>query len=102
MSHHIHEQHAAVALGYDANIGTAPKVLAAGFGHVAKSIMRVAQDHGMHIHHDQHMAQLLARVPVGQEIPEQAYQVVAELLALLYQTDQSLYHKAPTEQNQPR
>ena len=99
---HLREQHAAVALGYNQNIGTAPKVLAAGFGNVAKSIMRVAQEHDVHIHHNQQLAHLLARVPVGQEIPKQAYQVVAELLAFLYQADQNMLPKTPIEQAQSR
>jgi len=87
---HLREQEAAVALGYEQNIGGAPRVLAAGFGHVAKSILSIAREHEMHIHQDKDLAPLLARVPVGQEIPEEAYQVVAELLAFLYQADKHL------------
>ncbi len=87
---HLSGQQAAVALGYDQNIGAAPRVLAAGFGHVAKSILSIAREHDIHIHHDTQLAPLLAKVPVGQEIPEEAYQVVAQLLAFLYQTDQNM------------
>jgi flagellar biosynthesis protein len=90
---HLREQQAAVALGYEQHIGAAPRVLAAGFGNVAKSILSVAREHDMHIHKDKSLAPLLARVPVGQEIPEEAYQVVAELLAFLYQTDKSMRNK---------
>ncbi len=87
---HLSGQQAAVALGYDQSIGAAPHVLAAGFGHVAKSILSIAREHDIHIHHDTQLAPLLAKVPVGQEIPEEAYQVVAQLLAFLYQTDQNM------------
>lgn len=84
---------AAVALRYDQASHSAPQVLASGYGEIAKSILALAKAHHVHIHNDQQLAHLLARVPVGQEIPEQAYQLVAELLAFLYQTDQSIGHK---------
>ena len=87
---HLREQQAAVALGYDQSLGTAPRVLAAGFGNVAKSILSVARDHDVHIHKNTQLAPLLAKVPVGQEIPEEAYQVVAQLLAFLYQADKNM------------
>jgi len=89
----MRDQAAAVALGYDPEKGQAPKVLAAGFGEVAKKILEVAREHQLHIHEDQNLAKLLAQVPVGQEIPEDAYQLVAELLSFLYQTDQKLAEK---------
>ncbi len=91
---HLKAQQAAIALGYDQNLGAAPKVLASGFGNVAKSILSIAQDSGVHIHNDEQLAPLLARVPVGQEIPEEAYQAVAGLLAFLYQADQSMLPKS--------
>jgi len=86
----MHDQDAAVALGYDPAKGQAPTILAAGYGEVAKKILELAREHNLHIHEDQNLVQLLARVPVGQEIPEDAFQLVAELLAFLYQTDQKL------------
>jgi len=83
-------QQAAVALGYEQGGGSAPRVLAAGVGEIAKSILALAREHDVHIHEDEQLATLLAQVPVGQEIPEDAYQLVAELLAFLYKTDQNL------------
>jgi len=86
----IREQQAAVAIGYDTDAHSAPKVLAAGYGEVAKSILALAKENNVHIHNDTQLAQLLAQVPVGQEIPEEAYQLVAELLAFLYNMDQKM------------
>lgn len=96
----LRTQQAAVALGYNQNIGAAPRILAAGFGEVAKSILSVAREHQVRIHNDTQLATLLARVPVGQEIPEEAYQVVAELLAFLYQADQNMLQKKTIVQPQ--
>ncbi len=81
---------AAVALSYDAQAHHAPTVVAAGYGEIAKQILALAKAHQVHIHNDTQLAELLAQVPVGQAIPEEAYQLVAELLAFLYQADQSL------------
>jgi len=83
-------QPAAVALSYDSQAYTAPKVVASGYGEVARRILEVAKEHQVHIHHDTQLAWLLAQVPVGQDIPEEAYQLVAELLAFLYRMDQSV------------
>lgn len=89
----IQDREAAVALGYDQDKGQAPRVLAAGFGDIAKKILEVARENDVHVHKDDTLAQLLARVPVGQEIPAEAYQLVAELLAFLYSTDSKLANK---------
>ncbi|ATX82942.1 flagellar biosynthesis protein [Mariprofundus ferrinatatus] len=87
------EREVAIALGYDSELGDAPKVLAAGYGHIARQIMAIASKEGIHIHQDDNLAQILAQVPVGYEIPETAYQLVAEILAFLYQTDRALKEK---------
>jgi len=89
----MREQQAAVALGYDPEAPTAPKVLASGLGEVAKKILELARENDIHIHQDDNLAQLLAQIPVGSEIPEEAYQMVAELLSFLYQTDQKMAEK---------
>ena len=90
------EREVAVALGFMPEQDDAPKVLAAGYGEIAKKILSIAKAEGIHIHREDNLAQLLARVPSGQEIPSSAYQLVAELLAFLYNTDQLM-----TENNSP-
>jgi len=87
------DQPAAVALGYDPHSSDAPKVLASGYGHIARRILEIAKQEQIHIHQDDTLARLLARVPSGTEIPEDAYQLVAELLSFLYQTDRKLAEK---------
>ena len=83
----------AVALEYQPDRAGAPRVLAAGFGEIARRILEIARHEGIHIHEDDTLARLLARVPPGSEIPEAAYQLVAELLAFLYATDARLAEK---------
>jgi len=87
------EHDVAIALGFKPECDNAPKILAAGHGELAKRILAIARLEGIHIHQDSSLAQILAYMPVGQEIPKQAYQLVAELLAFLYSTDQHLAEK---------
>jgi len=83
----------AIALGFESGRDDAPKVLAAGYGHIARQIMAIARKEGIHIHQHENLARILATVPVGYEIPETAYQLVAEILAFLYRTDRTLREK---------
>jgi flagellar biosynthesis protein FlhB len=76
--------HFAVALAYDGS-RTAPEVLAKGPDLVALQIRRIAEEHGVPIVEDPPLARALhASVEVGQEIPEEFFQAVAQLLAFVY------------------
>ena len=94
MSHRsMRDKEVAVALAYEPEKNGVPKVLAAGFGVIARHILELARQENIHIHEDKTLANLLARVPAGREIPEGAYQLVAELLTFLYVTDARLAEK---------
>ncbi len=82
----------AIALGFN-SADEAPKVLAAGHGHIARKILEIARQQDVHVHEHENLAEILANVPVGCEIPEEAYQLVAEILAFLYRTDRRLQEK---------
>ncbi|HHB75831.1 MAG TPA: flagellar biosynthesis protein FlhB [Desulfobulbus sp.] len=74
----------AVALRYDEQQATAPRVLASGSGLVAETIIQRAEEAGIHIRKDPDLIELLATVPVGEEIPPELYQAIAEVLAFVY------------------
>lgn len=76
----------AVALQYELG-ERAPKVLASGAGELAKRILELAEKNKVPVHQDSSLAEILSKVAVGQEIPPETYQVVAEILAFLYRTD---------------
>lgn len=76
----------AVALKYDSETMTAPKVVAKGAGFMAQRIREVAVQHGVPIVERKPLARALYKtVEVGQEIPAQFYQTVAEILAYVYE-----------------
>jgi flagellar biosynthesis protein len=74
----------AVALRYDPFRGKAPSVSAKGSGSVARKIVEIARKHGIAIHRDADMVEILSRIDVGDEIPEYLYRAVAEILAFVY------------------
>ena len=72
----------AVALHYDGS--NAPLVTAKGRDQVARRIMQVAQDHGVPLHEDEYLVQVLSTIELGDEIPENLYRAVAEVIAFAY------------------
>lgn len=80
--------HIAVALRYDISKMNAPTVVAKGARLLAERIKRIAAENSVPVVEKRTLAQLLYKsVEVGQEIPENLYQVVAEVLAYVYQID---------------
>jgi flagellar biosynthesis protein FlhB len=76
----------AVALKYDPARMNAPRVVAKGRGYLAQRIRQIAVEHGVPILERKPLARALYRlVEVGQEIPEQYYSAVAEILAYVYE-----------------
>ncbi len=72
----------AVGLQYDGK--AAPKVIAKGHGDLADEIIAIAQDHGVLVHEDQQLSQLLSTLELGDDIPKQLYVLIAELIAFSY------------------
>ncbi len=77
--------HLAVALKYDAEISKAPIVVAKGEDFLAMKIREAAKEHHIEIVENKPLARMLyANVDIGQEIPPELYQAVAEVLAMVY------------------
>ena len=79
----------AVALRYDRGKEGAPRVVASGQGLVATRILEVAEAAGVVITQDAGLLELLARIPLGSEIPVEMYQAVAEVLAFVYKLNKT-------------
>ena len=76
----------AIALKYDSTTMHAPKVVAKGQGYIAQRIREIAISNGIPILERKPLARALYKlVQVGQEIPEQFYSAVAEILAYVYE-----------------
>lgn len=78
----------AAALRYDKDAGGAPKVVAAGAGHIADRIMELARENGVPIREDAALAEALAKLQLQLDIPPDLYAAVAEALVWAYALDQ--------------
>jgi len=80
----------AVALRYERDSGRAPHVVARGQGGVADEILRLAREHDVPVHEDPDLLELLSVCEPREEIPEELYAAVAELLAYLWRLNTDL------------
>jgi len=77
--------HFAVAIKYDSAVMGAPQILAKGAGEVARRIKALAKEHHIPVVENKELARnLFVAVDIGQEIPVDLYQAVAEVLAYIY------------------
>lgn len=75
-------QKSAIGLFYDGQ--GAPEVSSKGFGELAEHIIQYAKDNDILLHQDSALTESLAGLEIGQQIPEELYYVIAELIAFSY------------------
>lgn len=76
----------AIALEYDP-VDDAPRVLASGTGVLAEKIIEKAKEANVPIHRDDKLADTLSRLEIGDMIPPELYEVVAEILIFVDSMD---------------
>ncbi|QSQ18671.1 EscU/YscU/HrcU family type III secretion system export apparatus switch protein [Pyxidicoccus parkwayensis] len=79
------EAEIAIALKYDKEKDGAPRVVAKGMRLKAEKIRAIAREHGIPFMRNVNLANALYRVEVGQEVPEELYDAVAEVLNFIYE-----------------
>ncbi len=72
----------AVALSYEAG-DAAPKILASGKGYVAQQIIEEAKKADVPFYQDNELAETLSKLNIGDAIPPELYEVVAEILVFV-------------------
>jgi flagellar biosynthesis protein len=73
----------AVALRYDKTKDKAPRVVATGRGWLGQKIIDVAREHGVPLEQNPDLAEALSALELDEEIPEQLYRVVAQILGFI-------------------
>lgn len=76
----------AVAIAYDKN-DAAPKILATGKGYVAEKIIEKAKEEHIPFYQDNKLAKTLSKLEIGDMIPPELYEVVAEILVFVDDMD---------------
>jgi flagellar biosynthesis protein len=81
-------QKRAVALQYTQGSKDAPVVTAKGKGRLAEQMVELARANGVPVREDRNLVQVLSLLNIDQEIPPEAYQAVAAILAFIYRLNQ--------------
>ncbi len=76
----------AIALSYDPG-DEAPKVIASGTGMLAEKIIEKAKEVDIPVHRDDKLADTLSKLEIGDMIPPELYEVVAEILVFVDRMD---------------
>lgn len=76
----------AIALEFDPS-DEAPRVIASGRGALAERIIEKAKESDVPVHRDDKLAETLSRLDIGEMIPPELYEVVAEILVFVDSMD---------------
>ncbi len=76
----------AIALEYDPE-DLAPKIVATGRGRIAEKIIEAAQEADVPVHQDDKLADTLSKLDIGDFIPPELDEVVAEILVFVDQME---------------
>lgn len=76
----------AVAISYEPG-EAAPKILATGKGYLAEKIIEKAKEEQIPFYKDTKLADTLSRLEIGEMIPPELYEVVAEILVFVDDMD---------------
>lgn len=79
----------AAALRYEQSY-EAPIVTAAGIGLIADKIIEKADENNVPIVYNKELADLLQNVDIGESIPSEIYEIVAEIIAYVMSVDNNL------------
>ncbi|MFT9497224.1 EscU/YscU/HrcU family type III secretion system export apparatus switch protein [Anaerosolibacter sp.] len=75
------------AIKYEVEKDHAPRLLAKGQGEIADKIMDIARELDIPTYKDEKLVRQLYHLSLGEEIPPELYQVVAEVLAFIVDLD---------------
>ena len=79
----------AAALKYSPDSNRAPKIIALGKGEVAEKILETAKGSDVPVYEDASLAHTLSLMHIGDEVPPELYEVVAEILVFVSKLDSS-------------
>lgn len=80
----------ASALKYDPEKNKAPVVVAKGKGYIAEEIIKRAQEHNIEIKEDKDLVEVLSKLDLYAEIPEELYKAVAIILSEVYKINNKI------------
>lgn len=76
----------AIALKYSKD-DSVPIVVAKGKGYVAENIIKKGKEEKIEVYEDKRLSNELMKIEIGQEIPSELYEAVAQIIAYVYYLD---------------
>ncbi len=80
----------AVGLGYNKEKDSAPKVVVKGRGEIAERIIEKAKEYGIYVKEDKSLVELLDKFEIYEEIPEEMYEIIAEIFFYVYNIEKKV------------
>lgn len=81
------------ALKFSPKEDHAPTIVALGKGETAEKILNAAKDNDIPVYKNENLAQMLNKMSIGDEIPPELYEVVAEILVFVSSMDSAYEEK---------
>lgn len=78
----------AAALKYNKDENVSPKIVALGKQRMADQIIKTAKQSGVPIYENAALAESLNKMLIGQEIPPELYEIVAQVLIYVAELDE--------------
>lgn len=75
------------ALKYSPESNSAPQVIGLGKGEVAEKILEIAKEKNIPVYKNDELAETLNTLNIGEEIPPELYEIVAEILVFIGNLD---------------
>ncbi len=88
MADQTNESPEAAALQYDIESDNAPVVIAKGKGEIARQIIQTAEEHDIPLQEDEDLVKVLLQLELEEEIPEELYSAVAEILSFVFELEE--------------
>ena len=82
-----------VVLKYSSDENKAPKIVAMGKGEIAEKILKTANNSDIPVFQDAKLVHTLNKLNLGDEIPSELYEVVAEILVFVSNLDRTFGEK---------
>lgn len=79
----------ATALRFNPHEDAAPQLIAKGLGIIADNILKKAEESNVPVYVDPKLSEQLNQLEVGDQIPYELYEVVAEVLVFIGHVDQN-------------
>lgn len=77
----------AAALRYDPGSDDAPVIVGLGRGFLAQKLIEKAEEYNIPVVPDKGLSDMLAKLSVGDTIPEELFEIVAQILVFVSETD---------------